>query len=98
MDTHTIDKEKEPLNYRAFKQNKCLLAGRKLPCCRADLFARQPSSAGAFKTGDIKAMLLGHWGTTPGQNFIYVHLNRLIKKHKLNMIYISGPGMARLPL
>lgn len=41
---------------------------------------------------DIKQMLLGHWGTTPGQNFIYVHLNRIIKKYDLNMIYISGPG------
>ena len=40
----------------------------------------------------IKKMLLGHWGTTPGQNFIYVHLNRAIKKYDLNMIYISGPG------
>ncbi len=37
-------------------------------------------------------MLLGHWGTTPGQNFIYVHLNRVIKKYDLDMIYISGPG------
>jgi len=42
--------------------------------------------------GDIKPMLLGHWGTTPGQNFIYVHLNRVIKKYDLNMIYVSGPG------
>ena len=41
---------------------------------------------------DVKRMLLGHWGTTPGQNFIYVHLNRIIKEHNLNMIYISGPG------
>ena len=41
---------------------------------------------------DIKPMLLGHWGTTPGQNFIYVHLNRVIKKYDLNMIYVSGPG------
>ncbi|MFD2935731.1 phosphoketolase family protein [Spirosoma flavum] len=40
----------------------------------------------------IKHMLLGHWGTTPGQNFIYTHLNRVIKKYDLNMIYISGPG------
>ena len=40
----------------------------------------------------IKNMLLGHWGTTPGQNFIYVHLNRVIKKYDLDMIYISGPG------
>ena len=41
---------------------------------------------------DIKHMLLGHWGTTPGQNFIYAHLNRLIKDNDLNMIYIAGPG------
>jgi xylulose-5-phosphate/fructose-6-phosphate phosphoketolase len=41
---------------------------------------------------DIKRMLLGHWGTTPGQNFIYAHLNRIIKKYDLDMIYISGPG------
>jgi len=40
----------------------------------------------------IKRMLLGHWGTTPGQNFIYTHLNRCIGKYDLNMIYISGPG------
>src|SRR5438094_5741801 len=40
----------------------------------------------------IKPRLLGHWGTTPGLNFIYVHLNRIIKKYDLNMIYITGPG------
>ena len=41
---------------------------------------------------DIKHMLLGHWGTTPGQNFIYAHLNRVIQKYDLDMIYVSGPG------
>ena len=41
---------------------------------------------------DVKPMLLGHWGTTPGQNFIYAHLNRVIKAGDLNMIYVSGPG------
>ena len=40
----------------------------------------------------VKPRLLGHWGTTPGLNFIYVHLNRLIRAHDLNMIYIAGPG------
>src|SRR5258708_20668564 len=40
----------------------------------------------------VKRMLLGHWGTTPGQNFIYTHLNRIIKKYDVNMIYMSGPG------
>jgi xylulose-5-phosphate/fructose-6-phosphate phosphoketolase len=46
----------------------------------------------ALVIGDVKHMLLGHWGTTPGQNFIYTHLNRAIKKYDLDMIYISGPG------
>lgn len=41
---------------------------------------------------DIKKKLVGHWGTVPGQNFVYTHLNRIIKKYDLNMIYISGPG------
>lgn len=41
---------------------------------------------------DIKRMQLGHWGTTPGQNFIYAHLNRIIKQYELDMIYVSGPG------
>jgi len=40
----------------------------------------------------IKPRLLGHWGTTPGLNFIYVHLNRVIKAYDLNVIYIAGPG------
>ena len=45
-----------------------------------------------LKLEHVKSMLLGHWGTTPGQNFIYVHLNRIIKKYDLNMFYVSGPG------
>jgi len=48
---------------------------------------RQP-----LKIEHVKPRLLGHWGTTPGLNFIYVHLNRVIKKNDLNMIYITGPG------
>jgi xylulose-5-phosphate/fructose-6-phosphate phosphoketolase len=45
-----------------------------------------------LKIEHIKPRLLGHWGTTPGLNFIYVHFNRLIKKHDLNVIYVTGPG------
>ena len=41
---------------------------------------------------DVKPRLLGHWGTTPGLNFVYVHLNRIIKAHDLDVIYICGPG------
>lgn len=45
-----------------------------------------------LKMSDIKKKLVGHWGTVPGQNFIYTHLNRVINKYDLDMIYISGPG------
>src|SRR5882762_7114483 len=45
-----------------------------------------------LKLEHVKPRLLGHWGTTPGLNFIYVHLNRLIKDHDLNAIFIAGPG------
>ncbi len=45
-----------------------------------------------LKLAYIKPRLLGHWGTTPGLNFVYVHLNRIIKGHDLNIIYITGPG------
>ena len=45
-----------------------------------------------LKMSDVKPNVVGHWGTAPGQNFVYTHLNRIIKKYDLNMIYISGPG------
>jgi len=45
-----------------------------------------------LKLEHIKPRLLGHWGTTPGLNFIYLHFNRMIKKHDLNVIYVAGPG------
>ena len=45
-----------------------------------------------LKLSHVKPLVVGHWGTTPGQNFIYVHLNRVIKKYDLNMFYIAGPG------
>src|SRR5690349_18583374 len=45
-----------------------------------------------LKLEHIKPRLLGHWATTPGLNFIYVHFNRVIKKYDLNAIYVAGPG------
>ena len=45
-----------------------------------------------LKLSHVKPLVVGHWGTTPGQNFIYVHLNRVIKDHDLDMIYVAGPG------
>ena len=58
-----------------------------------DLSLRQSAAEEAARARThIKPRLLGHWGTTPGLNFIYVHLNRVIKQHDLNVIYITGPG------
>jgi xylulose-5-phosphate/fructose-6-phosphate phosphoketolase len=54
---------------------------------RANPLLREP-----LKPEHIKNRLLGHWGSDPGQSFIWVHLNRLIKKYDLNVMYISGPG------
>ena len=45
-----------------------------------------------LKPEHIKKKIVGHWGTVPGQNFIYTHLNRIINQYDLNMIYLSGPG------
>ncbi len=45
-----------------------------------------------LKLEHVKPLVVGHWGTTPGQNFIYVHLNRIIKKYDLDMFYVAGPG------
>src|SRR5487761_2155002 len=45
-----------------------------------------------LELAQVKPLVVGHWGTTPGQNFIYVHLNRVIKEHDLDMFYIAGPG------
>ncbi len=46
----------------------------------------------SLKPSDVKHRLLGHWGSSPGLSFIYIHLNRLIKKYDLDMIYLAGPG------
>src|SRR5260370_2182248 len=54
---------------------------------RGNLPPREP-----LKPEHIKNRLLGHWGSDPGQSLIWVHLNRLIKKYDLNVIYVSGPG------
>src|SRR5665213_3080726 len=45
-----------------------------------------------LRTGDIKPRLLGHWGTSPGQNLVYAHLNRLIRRTGQQTMYIAGPG------
>jgi xylulose-5-phosphate/fructose-6-phosphate phosphoketolase len=49
-----------------------------------------------LKLSDVKPLVVGHWGTTPGQKFIYVHLNRVINKFDLDMFYVAGPGQPSL--
>src|ERR1700693_3434226 len=55
--------------------------------CYGNPLLREP-----LKLEHIKPRLLGHWGTTPGLNLIYVHLNRVIRKYDLDVIYVAGPG------
>jgi xylulose-5-phosphate/fructose-6-phosphate phosphoketolase len=62
-------------------------------CCVGMLYLRDnPLLREPLKKEHIKNRLLGHWGSDPGQTFTWVHLNRLIKKYALDLIYISGPG------
>ncbi len=63
------------------------MAGCQLFVCWPNLSLRQ-----SIASGTVACEAVGHWGTTPGQNFIYVHLNRVIKKYDLNMFYVAGPG------
>jgi len=101
METRTIETDKSRLNDEVGqeqlspellnKMNAYWRAANYLSVGQMYLH-QNPLLRESLKPENIKNMLLGHWGTTPGQNFIYVHLNRIIKKYDLDMIYISGPG------
>jgi len=92
MKTKKKDITKEPLSKKLLdRMNAYWRAANYLSV--GQLYLRDnPLLRKPLKLSQVKSMLLGHWGTTPGQNFIYVHLNRVIKKFDLDMIYISGPG------
>ena len=68
------------------------MASCELPFYRSIYLLDNPLLKEPLELKHIKPRLLGHWGTTPGLNFIYVHLNRVIKARDLDMIYIAGPG------
>ena len=92
METQRIEKKSGEISYELlYKMDAYWRAANYLSVGQIYLHDN-PLLREPLKPGHIKNMLLGHWGTTPGQNFIYVHLNRIIKKYDLNMIYISGPG------
>ena len=79
------------LEEEKIKLDKYLRAANYLSACQLYLLDN-PLLKRELKIEDIKRNIVGHWGTVPGQNFIYVHLNRIINKYDLNMIYLSGPG------
>ncbi len=83
---------KEPLSPELLKKiDAYWRAGNYLSVGQIYLFDN-PLLKQPLKLEHIKPRLLGHWGTTPGLNFIYVHLNRIIKEYDLNIIYVTGPG------
>jgi xylulose-5-phosphate/fructose-6-phosphate phosphoketolase len=85
-------KPKGPLSLEMLdKMNRYWRAANYLCIGQIYLFDN-PLLRSPLKAEQIKPRLLGHWGTSPGQNFIYIHLNRLIKEHDADIIYISGPG------
>jgi xylulose-5-phosphate/fructose-6-phosphate phosphoketolase len=87
-----MKEEKQPLTIEYLsKMNDYWKAANYLSAAQLYLLDN-PLLEEPLKKEHIKQKIVGHWGTVPGQNFIYVHLNRIIKKYDLNMIYISGPG------
>ena len=78
---------------RGTAADRRVVACRQLPVSRADLPARQPLAARAARARSTSSPgCSGHWGTTPGLNFIYVHMNRAIRQRDLDAIYVTGPG------
>ena len=73
------------------KLNKYWNAANYLSACQLYLLDN-PLLKRSLRREDVKKKIVGHWGTVPGQTFVYTHLNRVINKYDLNMIYVSGPG------
>ena len=92
METETIKPEVETLSAELLqKMNAYWRAANYLSVGQIYLYDN-PLLKEPLKLTHVKPLVVGHWGTTPGQNFIYVHLNRVIKKYDLNMFYVAGPG------
>jgi xylulose-5-phosphate/fructose-6-phosphate phosphoketolase len=88
----TVVENASPLNATELEQmNAYWRAANYLSVGQIYLLAN-PMLREPLQASHIKPRLLGHWGTTPGLNFIYVHLNRIIRQYDLNMIYVTGPG------
>ena len=84
--------KKPPLNRQELWQlDAYWRAANYLTACQLYLLDN-PLLERPLKKSDLKQTIVGHWGTCPGQNFIYTHLNRVINEYDLDMIYLSGPG------
>ncbi len=92
METELINIEAEKLSPELLQQMNAYWRAANYLSVGQLYLRNNPLLREPLKLEDVKHMLLGHWGTTPGQNFIYTHLNRIINKYDLNMIYVSGPG------
>jgi xylulose-5-phosphate/fructose-6-phosphate phosphoketolase len=105
MDALSISPTIKPAHFKAVTQGQaCTLADDELRRMHAYWRAANYISVGQLYLYDnpllrekltlahVKPLVVGHWGTTPGQNFIYLHLNRVIKKYDLDMFYVAGPG------
>jgi len=92
METETIRNQAETLSPELLQKiNAYWRAANYLSVGQIYLYDN-PLLKEPLKLSHVKPLVVGHWGTTPGQNFIYVHLNRVIKKYSLDMFYIAGPG------
>ena len=90
--TNTRLSKKPPLTPAQLKQvDAWWRASNYLSACQLYLLDN-PLLKRPLAASDLKQTIVGHWGTVPGQNFIYTHLNRVIKRSDLDMIYLSGPG------
>jgi xylulose-5-phosphate/fructose-6-phosphate phosphoketolase len=87
---HTIDNQ--PLNAEELRRIDAYWAAANYLSVGQIYLLDNPLLREPLTLAHVKPRLLGHWGTTPGLNFIYVHLNRVIRKYDLDMIYVTGPG------
>ena len=87
-----VDMQDSPLSEEELRKIDAYWRASLYLCVGMIFLRNNPLLRESLQIDDIKKRLLGHWGSDPGQSFVYVHLNRLIKKYDLNMMYVSGPG------
>ena len=92
MDANRMTLEENPLTSELMAQMDAYWRAANYLSVGQIYLLNNPLLKQPLKSEHVKPRLLGHWGTTPGLNFIYVHLNRLIKSQNLNVVYIAGPG------